>query len=283
MGICRFWGKCPDSVCPSAISRARQQIAPFFLAPAPVATRLGELDAVFASSQHRAMVAPRLGIILAAACCALACGDRPEPPGPAVSNGEGPSLQPPSGAGSASGSLDRPGDDEAEPAEMTPADAPAASNADAGLAPAAPAGDDGDDESPPLAAGQTATACTDDGGGCLIVNIAVSDADENSCIQLALDNCESSAQAGLRVDLPVSWRLGSASISTSLEDCVPGAQFNPRNTSTVITASGSIEWNLATRAPSQVVLDVTLEPAGTALDPIRVTNSDLVDPLIECD
>jgi hypothetical protein len=244
---------------------------------------------VFASSQHRAMVSPRIGIILAAACGALACGDRPEPPGPAATSSEGPSSDAPSGAGSASGSLDRPSDDDddAEPAAMEPSDPPAeeqpaAGDSDAGLQPAAPAGDDDDDESP-LVAGQTATACTDDGGNCLIVNIAVSDAGEDSCIQLALDNCESSAQAGLRVDLPVSWRLGSASISSSSDDCVPGAQFNPQNGSTVVTASGSIDWNLTTRVPSELVLDVTLQAASAALDPIRVANSDLVAPLLECD
>lgn len=236
------------------------------------------------------MVSPRIGILLAAACCALACGDRPEPPGPAVSSGDGPSREVPSGAGSASGSLDRPGDDEgAEPAEMSPSDPPtgepAAADADAGLAPSSGDDDDDDDEEDPpaLAPGQTATACTDDGGGCLLVNIAVSDASEDSCIQLALDNCEGSPQAGLRVDLPVSWRLGSASVSSSSDDCVPGAQFNPQNGSTIVTASGSIDWNRDTRVPSEVVLDITLQPAGAALGPIRVANSDLVDPLIECD
>jgi hypothetical protein len=237
------------------------------------------------------MVSPRIGILLAAAWCALACGDRPEPPGPALSSGDGPSRDGSSGAGSASGSLDRPeDDDEAEPGEMPPSDPPtdepAAGDADAGLAPAPSTGDDNEDdeEDPPaLAPGQTVTACTDDGGGCLLVNIAVSDASEDSCIQLALDNCEGSPQAGLRVDLPVSWRLGSASVSSSSDDCVPGTQFNPQNGSTIVTASGRIDWNRDTRVPSEVVLDVTLQPAGTALDPIRVANSDLVEPLIECD
>jgi hypothetical protein len=234
------------------------------------------------------MVSPRIGIVLAAACCALACGDRPEAPGPAVSSGDEPSREAPSGAGSASGSLDRPGDDVDDPAEVAPSDPPedepAAAGADAGLVPVTPAADDDDEEDPPsLGVGQTATACTDNGGGCLIMNIAVTDASEDACIQLALDNCESSAQAGLRVDLPVSWRLGSASVNSLSDDCLPGAQFNPQTGSTIITASGSIDWNLTTRAPSQVVVDVTLQPAGGALDPIRVTNSDLVDQVIECD
>jgi len=237
------------------------------------------------------MVSPRIGIFLAAACCTVACGERPDLPGPAMSSGDGPSREAPSGAGSASGGLDRPSDDGAaiddtpDPAIDTPAtDSPAASAPDAGLSPAAPAGDDDEDE-PPASLGQSAVACTDDGGNCLIVNIAVTDVDADSCIQLALDNCESSPQAGLRVSLPVSWRLGSASVNRSAEDCVPGAQFNPQTGSTVISASGSIRWNLMTRAPSEMVLDVTLEPTRTAPDPtpVRITNSDLVDPLIECE
>jgi hypothetical protein len=208
-----------------------------------------------------------------------------------MSSGDGPSREAPSGAGSAAGGLDRPSDDEPaaddtpDPPVDTPAsDNPAASAPDAGLSPAAPAGDDDDGELP-ASLGQSAVACTDDGGDCLIVNIAVTDVDADSCIQLALDNCESSPQAGLRVSLPVSWRLGSASVNRSSDDCVPGAQFNPQNGSTIINASGSIRWNLMTRAPSEMVLDVTLEPARSAIDatPVRITNSDLVDPLIECD
>lgn len=248
----------------------------------------GQLDAVFASSQHRAMASPRIGILLVAACTALACGDRPDPPGPAVSSGDAPSAGAPSGAGSASGSLDRPqggdgGESDDMPPRDPPGDEPVAGEADGGLVP-----DDDDDESdegePPLVgSGQTAEACTDDGGNCLIVNIAVTDVGADSCILLALDDCESSSQAGLQVRLPVSWRLGAASVTSTAEGCVPGAQFNPQTSSTIIDASGSINWNLTTRVPSEVVLDLTLEPASNALDPIRVTNSDLVAPLIECD
>lgn len=234
------------------------------------------------------MVPPRIGIFLAAACCAVACGDRPDPPGPAVSNGSAPGPQAPSGAGSTSGTLDRPGDDDeaapaAPPPSDPPADEPTAAGADAGLAPAAPVADDDEEDPPSLGAGQTIAACTDDGGGCLIMNIALSDVGDDSCTQLILDNCESSAQAGLRVDLPVSWRLGSASVSSSSDDCLPGTQFNPQTGSTIITASGSIDWDVSTRVPSQIVLDLTLQPASSARGPVRITNSDLVDPLLECD
>jgi hypothetical protein len=162
-----------------------------------------------------------------------------------------------------------------------PDDEPAAVDADAGLAPAAPA-DDGA-ETPPANDGLSATACTDNGGGCLIMNIALSDASDGSCIQLALDNCESAPDAGLRVSLPVSWRLGSASVSPKSDDCVPGTQFDPQKGSTIVKASGSIKWNLTTRVPSEVVLDVTLEPGSSALDPIVVANSDLVAQVVECE
>lgn len=224
---------------------------------------------------------------MAAACCALACGDRPDPPGAAVSSGDDPRSEAPTGAGSASGGLDRPEDDDVttpdgmEPSK--PADEPAAGvSTDAGVDPADP---DDDDDAPPSAARQAVVGCTENGGGCLIFNIAVTDADTDSCIQLALDDCESSPQAGLRVDLPVSWRLGAASISRTSDNCVPGAPYNPMTTSAIVGASGSINWNEDTRAPSEVVLDVTLQPASTAFDttPIRVTNSDLLDTVLECD
>lgn len=228
------------------------------------------------------------------AACALACGERPDAPGRALFD-DGPSGEAANGAGSASGSLDRPsqGAEPEAPAPDPPEDEPVATSADAGLSPAPPDDpddttdpeddDDGDDE--PLPSVQAALACTEDGGSCLIVNIALVDVDEDSCIQLTLDDCESSSQPGLPIDLPVSWRLGSAAILRSSDDCVPGAQFDPASGSTIIDASGSISWNLMTRVPSELVLDVTLQPSVSAINsaPIRVTNSDLVDPLIECD
>jgi hypothetical protein len=209
-----------------------------------------------------------------------------------MSNGEGPSVDTPSGAGSASGGLDRPGDEAADAddgaTEPVPPsdDVPAAANVDAGGSPGAPAGnDDEQDEPPPAGGGQLAAGCTDNGAGCLIVNIAVSDLNAGSCIQLVLDDCERSPQAGLPVDMPVSWRLGSAFVSRDSEECLPGGAFDPRNGSAIVDASGTIAWNEDTRVPSELVLDVTLEPASTAPDttPIRVTNSDLVEQLLECD
>jgi len=185
--------------------------------------------------------------------------------------------------------LDRPADDgdvdpddTDEPAPS--ADEPGASvSADAGVAPATPVDDD--DDAPPAASGQAALACAEEQGGCVTLNIAVADTVANSCIQLELDNCENSAQVGLRIDLPVSWRLGSASVSRTANNCVPRAPYNPMTTSTIVSATGSIAWNEDTRFPSEVVLDLTLQPASTAATttPIRLTNSDLVDAVLECD
>ena len=242
------------------------------------------------------MVPARLGMMLVAACCALACGNRPDPPGPALSGGDPPGDDAPSGsvagAGSASGGLDRPdvnADDDVGPDDANapePADEPTVgASVDAGVSPAAQPGDEAGDDPAPVGGGQAALGCTEDGGGCLIFNIAVADSVGDSCIQLVLDNCESSQEAGLRVGLSVSWRLGAASVSQTSENCVPGAPYDPRTTSTVVSASGSIDWNEDTRLPSEVVVDVTLRPASSAVDaaPIRLTNSDLVESVLECD
>jgi hypothetical protein len=128
-------------------------------------------------------------------------------------------------------------------------------------------------------------ACTANGGGCTIINVAVSDDDAESCIQITLDDCEASAQAGLPVDLPVSWRLGAASVGPLEDECLPGAAYNPITSTFIVDGSGAITWNLVSRQPSEFVFDVTLVPSSTALDrsPIPITSSDLVDPLPECD
>jgi hypothetical protein len=205
-----------------------------------------------------------------------------------MASGDSRTVETPSGAGSSSGGLDRPGDEADDvdtPVRVPPPDdVPAAAEVDAGGSPGAPGGN-ADEDPPPVSVGQIAAGCTDNGAGCLIVKIAVSDSDAGSCIQLVLDDCESSPQAGLPVDMPVSWRLGSAFVSRDSDECLPGAAFNPQNGSTIVDASGTIAWNENTRVPSELVLDLTLEPSSSAPDstPIRVTNSDLVEQLLECD
>ena len=57
------------------------------------------------------------------------------------------------------------------------------------------------------------------------------------------------------------------------EACVPAA-FDP-DSAIIVDGSGSISWNLETRRPSDLVLDVSLEAAtGAAIDsPIGVTGT----------
>ena len=228
------------------------------------------------------MVRARLGISFAAACCLFACGARPDPPGTA-SDGAG-SAPGVAGGGAVSVSEpvqllpDPPASDDPEPPEPEPLAADAGSS---------PRPDDGleEDPAPAVGPGLVLTACTTNGGGCTVINVAVTDDDAESCIQIALDDCEASAQAGLPVDLPVSWRLGAASVGPLEDECLPGATYNPMTSTFIVDGTGTISWNLTSRQPSEFVFDVTLVPSSTARDtsPIPITSSDLVEPLPECD
>jgi hypothetical protein len=231
------------------------------------------------------MIPPRIGFSLAVACCVLACGDRPDPPGRAT----------PNGAGSATGSLsDNEGGSggqltmlDAQPVLPEPSprvDEPSLS--DAGTAAALPGAGDG---LPPSATapppGATVLACTVDGLGCVSLFIAVADEETDSCIQLTLDDCGDTTRPGLAVDVPVSWRFGSGFVTTLGNTCLPQTRFVANN-ATIVSASGSISWNEDTRQPSELVIDVTLQPSSSETDtpaPISITSSDLVDPLLECD
>jgi hypothetical protein len=155
---------------------------------------------------------------------------------------------------------------------------------DAGVLPS-PDDDTAVDPVGPASPGLGLVACTANGGGCTIINVAVTDDDAESCIQIALDDCAASVQSGLPVDLPVSWRLGAASVGPLNGDCLPGAAYNPMTSTFIVDGSGVITWNLTSRQPSEFVFDVTLVPSNTAADqtPIPITSSDLVAPLPECD
>jgi hypothetical protein len=129
--------------------------------------------------------------------------------------------------------------------------------------------------------GQSLVACTAEGIDCININVAVSDPARDVCIQLTIDNCD--GFSALPVDLPVSWRLGSASLADLAEGCVPGS-YDPNNV-IIVDASGSISWNEATPQPTEVVIDVTLVPSSSALDsdPVDISRGLLDDPLPECD
>ena len=160
----------------------------------------------------------------------------------------------------------------AEPEAPPPAAAPAA---DAGELPPAAGGDDvgGTVGGPSGGGGPVLAACLEDGGGCTVINISVLDEAAGSCVELVVDDCGTFSRAGIPVDTPVTWRLGSASVADLEEACVPAA-FDP-DSAIIVDGSGSISWNLETRRPSDLVLDVSLEAAtGAAIDsPIGVTGT----------
>jgi hypothetical protein len=231
------------------------------------------------------MLPPRIGISLAMACCMLACGDRPDLPGPATPNGAGSASASPSGnEGGSGGQITVLGAQPVlpEPSPVGDERAPL----DAGTAVALPGAGDGLPPSatvPPPAG--TVLACTVNSQGCVTLFIAAADVEADSCIQLTLDDCGDTTRPGLAVDVPLAWRFGSGFVAKLGNTCEPQTPFVANN-ATIVRASGSIRWNEDTRQPSELVIDVTLQPssseAGTP-DPVRINSSDLVEPLLECD
>jgi hypothetical protein len=235
----------------------------------------GWLDGPFAPSQHRPMALLRRVIFEALAACALvACGARPEAPGAAEGSGAGTS-----GLVSGSESNVDDGEVDVEVPSLEPANPP-----DAGAVDAPEAGEDdieGEPKPAPLE-GQAVVACFSQGVDCTTINVAVTDADEDVCVQLTIDNCGGFSRAGLPIDLPVGWRLGSASFADLEEGCVPGT-YDPDNV-IVIDADGSIGWNLDTPRPSEFAVDVTLTPSAAAIgaDAIVIIGS-VPDSLLDCE
>lgn len=224
------------------------------------------------------MAAPKLprfsaGII----CLAWGCGAAPEPPGAVEPNGALP------GTGSSGGDMALRGESPA-PTPTTPPGPIDSALPDAGAA--ASVNDVGLPNAPAAQApGFTFKACAASGvAGCDYIYIAAQDARAKSCIQLALDNCGSYQRPGLPIDLPLSWRLGSASIGALGEECLPQV-YDPKSTP-VVSAGGAISWNLESRQPSELVVDITLE-LSDAVDPaaggIALATRDLVAPLPECE
>jgi hypothetical protein len=225
------------------------------------------------------MFLPRIRICLAAACCALACGDRPDLPGPtAPSDGESARAGASPGAGGGAVTVleseQRPAPPEMERPEPS-------SSADA----APPVGDGVVQESPePLGPEIAVAACTVSEMGCVRFYIAVADSEAETCLQLLLDDCNDTTRPGLAVDLPLSWRFGTGFVGELEEECAPNTAYVAGN-ATIVTGTGTISWNEDTRQPSEVVIDVTLSPSSSAVDggPISISNSDLVEPIPECD
>jgi hypothetical protein len=182
--------------------------------------------------------------------------------------------------------------DPAPPADDGPADDDAAEDGDDPATPDAggepPPGDEDpgepDVETPAPATGVTVAACTEDGGGgCTVIDVAVADAEDESCVQLVLDDCRADDPQGLPVQgLPLGWRLASATVGNLNDECTP-ATFDP-NSVVIVDVEGSISWDEEAPSPAELALDVTLVPSSSALDPSPVNAAGTVPGrLPECE
>jgi hypothetical protein len=217
-------------------------------------------------------------------CLVFGCGAPPSPPGPIMTSPR---------AESRTGQVAVLEERTDPPATPTPrADDPEESAAaDAGAAAVGSANGPATSGSPtseskPISSERSFAACTDSrDGGCDYIYITMQGDQAASCVQLTLDNCLSYSGPGLPVDLPLSWRLASGSIGVSSKSCVPGA-YNA-DSLPVVGAKGSIDWNRKGQQPSELVIDVTLEPSalrgGEALSKIDITTQALSAPLRACE
>jgi hypothetical protein len=171
----------------------------------------------------------------------------------------------------------------AEPAAVggasAEAPAPAASEGPASANAGAPV----DPDSVAASAGLTFEACTTTegsyGGNCDIIYVAVQQASPSRCVQLTIDNCGSYDSRGLPVDVPTSWRLASGSIGSNADECDLGV-FDPEKAA-VVGASGTISWNELTLDPTELAIELTLEPSSSARDTtsVRIATPEPFDPV----
>lgn len=195
------------------------------------------------------------------------------PSGTAGSAGGPSSEQSPGGMSNASTSPATPVETGGTGGVPEPASAPpsAAPSADAGSAVAAPT--------------QSFQACTEDGGGCTILNIGMAQRDPPLCVTLTLDDCAGEVQEGLPVATPISWRLGSASYRAGdIENC-DGTLFDPRLDRAIVDASGTIVFFESEGRLSDLDVQVTLQPSSVDPGPesIGVTTAQPVMVIDECD
>jgi hypothetical protein len=187
-------------------------------------------DAFDASSGTRARAA-LLGLALLAA--PLACGSDPDAgdDDPAADQNEPPrsSDVAPRPATTAADPSPSNEDDDAMPAnpsaaerEDAPDDPPAAPGASAGSSSGLP----------PAPATAFASCTRRDGSygtNCDYVYVTMTQTSPERCVQLTIDNCgDSYTSQGLPVDTPLSWKLSSASIGSSPDECELGV-FNPES------------------------------------------------------
>jgi hypothetical protein len=217
---------------------------------------------------------------------ALACGADSDEDGAddAAEQNEPPSDVAPRGTGPAATDPEpSTGEDDADEDDAMPANPAAADPEEApDEAPAAPGGSASNSSSLPPAPATAFAACTRRGGygtNCDSVYVTMTQASPERCVQLVIDNCgDGYTSQGLPVDTPVSWKLSSASIGASPDECELGV-FNPEST-VVVDASGSIDWDAAlpTALPTGIVLDVTLQPSSSADDTSSIDVS-TIEPL----
>lgn len=122
------------------------------------------------------------------------------------------------------------------------------------------------DEAESLPARVFAACVTEEGAyeDCSSIYVTMQQSEPPQCVQLTLDNCGSYGRRTLGVDAPPRWDLISGSIGTNPDDCELG-DFNASNT--VITdASGTIGWDEVAAAPTELVLELTLQPSRTGGD-----------------
>ena len=128
-----------------------------------------------------------------------------------------------------------------------------------------PAGAANEAPAPPPAAAAKFAACLGTMGvysDCDVLNVTMTQASPARCVQLTLDNCGGYSRRGLSADVPLSWRLASASVGSSSSPCELGV-FYPNNT-LVNDASGSVSWDESKQQPSAIELKLTLELASAA-------------------
>jgi hypothetical protein len=99
---------------------------------------------------------------------------------------------------------------------------------------------------------------------CDTIHVTMQEAAVPRCVQLTIDNCGAYSRRTLSVEAPSPWDLVSGSIGTSSRACELGV-FNASNT-VILDASGTIGWNVSAPAPTDLVLQLTLEPSRTAAD-----------------
>jgi hypothetical protein len=126
-------------------------------------------------------------------------------------------------------------------------------------------------------------ACTSNGGvygdNCDTIYVAVKQASPPRCVQFNIDNCGVYGRQGLGADVPLSWRLASASIGSNLDQCEVGVFY--ADSARVADASGTITWNETTRLPTELAMELTLVPSASAEDTsnVEISTSEPLNPV----